>query len=100
MSSSCLSCGACCAHFRASFHWLETSLAPGGVTPAELTATVTRHRVAMLGTDHKTPRCIALEGRIGEAAQRIARGDGNRAVAHASQGHCLQQNLVCVLEGE
>ena len=38
--------------------------------------------------------------RIGDAAQRIARGDGNRAVAHASQGHCLQQNLVAVLEGE
>ena len=38
--------------------------------------------------------------RIGDAFQRIARGDGDRAVAHATQGHCLQQNLVCVLEGE
>jgi acetyl-CoA acetyltransferase len=38
--------------------------------------------------------------RIGDAALRIAAGDGDRAVAHASQGHCLQQNLVCVLEGE
>jgi acetyl-CoA acetyltransferase len=38
--------------------------------------------------------------RIGDAAARIARGDGDRAVAHATQGHCLQQNLVCVLEGE
>jgi acetyl-CoA acetyltransferase len=38
--------------------------------------------------------------RIGDAAQRIARGNGDRAVAHAAQGHCLQQNLVCVLEGE
>ena len=28
------------------------------------------------------------------------RGDGDRAVAHATQGPCLQQNLVCVLEGE
>jgi acetyl-CoA acetyltransferase len=37
--------------------------------------------------------------RIGEAAWRIARGDGDRAVAHATQGACLQQNLVCVLEG-
>ena len=37
--------------------------------------------------------------RIGEAAWRIARGDGHRAVAHATQGACLQQNLVCVLEG-
>jgi acetyl-CoA acetyltransferase len=38
--------------------------------------------------------------RIGEAAQRIAAGRGNRAVAHATQGPCLQQNLVCVLEGD
>ncbi len=38
--------------------------------------------------------------RIGEAAARISRGDGDRAVAHATSGPCLQQNLVCVLEGE
>jgi acetyl-CoA acetyltransferase len=38
--------------------------------------------------------------RIGEAAARIMAGDGDRAVAHATQGPCLQQNLVCVLEGE
>lgn len=38
--------------------------------------------------------------RIGEAAQRITRGDGDRAVAHATSGPCLQQNMVCVLEGE
>ena len=38
--------------------------------------------------------------RIGAAALRIANGQGNRAVAHATQGPCLQQNLVCVLEGE
>jgi acetyl-CoA acetyltransferase len=38
--------------------------------------------------------------RIGEAATRIARGEAGRAVAHATSGPCLQQNLVCVLEGE
>ena len=38
--------------------------------------------------------------RIGEAAQRIIDGRANRAVAHATSGPCLQQNLVCVLEGE
>jgi len=38
--------------------------------------------------------------RIGDAYQRIASGDGDRAVALATAGHCLQQNLVCVLEGE
>lgn len=38
--------------------------------------------------------------RIGDAAMRIAAGRGDRAVAHAAQGPCLQQNLVVVLEGE
>ena len=38
--------------------------------------------------------------RIGELAQRITAGDGDRGVAHATSGPCLQQNLVCVLEGE
>jgi acetyl-CoA acetyltransferase len=38
--------------------------------------------------------------RIGEAAARIASGQAHRAVAHATSGPCLQQNLVCVLEGE
>jgi acetyl-CoA acetyltransferase len=38
--------------------------------------------------------------RIGEAASRIARGEANRALAHATSGPCLQQNLVAVLEGE
>jgi acetyl-CoA acetyltransferase len=38
--------------------------------------------------------------RIGEAASRIMARRGDRAVAHATQGPCLQQNLVCVLEGD
>jgi acetyl-CoA acetyltransferase len=38
--------------------------------------------------------------RMGEVAQRIWSGDADRGVAHATQGPCLQQNLVCVLEGE
>jgi len=38
--------------------------------------------------------------RIGEAAARLMARAGDRAVAHATQGPCLQQNLVCVLEGD
>jgi acetyl-CoA acetyltransferase len=38
--------------------------------------------------------------RIGEAAERISKGEANRAVATATSGPCLQQNLVCVLEGD
>ena len=37
---------------------------------------------------------------IGEAASAISGGRADRAVAHATSGHCLQQDLVCVLEGE
>ena len=38
--------------------------------------------------------------RIGEVADRISAGEANRGVAHATSGPCLQQNLVCVLEGD
>jgi hypothetical protein len=37
--------------------------------------------------------------RIGEVARRIWSGEVQRGVAHATSGPCLQQNLVCVLEG-
>ncbi|MEJ8655215.1 thiolase domain-containing protein [Streptomyces sp. MS1.AVA.4] len=38
--------------------------------------------------------------RLGEAAAAVHRGDSERALAHATSGPCLQQNLVAVLEGE
>ena len=38
--------------------------------------------------------------RIGEAANAIWNGNARRALGHATSGPCLQQNLVCVLEGE
>ena len=38
--------------------------------------------------------------RIGEAAARVLAGEADRAVAHATSGPWLQQNLVCVLEGD
>lgn len=38
--------------------------------------------------------------RVIEAAARVAGGGADRALAHATGGQCLQQNLVCVLEGE
>lgn len=45
------------------------------------------------------PVMVAGLARIGEAARRIQAGEGVRAVAHATSGPLLQQNLVCVLEG-
>ena len=38
--------------------------------------------------------------RVGEAARLVIERKAGRAVAHATSGPCLQQNLVCVLEGE
>jgi len=46
------------------------------------------------------PVMVAGLTRIGEAAARIMSGAAERAVAHATSGPCLQQNLVCVLEGK
>ena len=46
------------------------------------------------------PVMVAGLTRIGEVAQRIMDGDATRGLAHATSGPCLQQNLVCVLEGE
>lgn len=84
------------------------------VDVAELSAPFTHQTILVeraLGVDESTvinPSGGALAGnpimavglsRIGECATRIWNGDADRAVAHATSGPCLQQNLVCVLEG-
>lgn len=38
--------------------------------------------------------------RIGEAASALHRGEGKRALAHATSGPALQQNLICILEAD
>lgn len=68
MLHPCLSCGACCAHFRIAFHWSETDPSLGGTVPAELTEKLDPHRVVMRGTQARQPRCVALQGTIGQAA--------------------------------
>jgi len=65
MSHPCLTCGACCAFFRVSFHWSETEPALGGQVPAELTEPLRTHERAMRGTSQASPRCVALEAEIG-----------------------------------
>lgn len=87
----------------------------GPVDVAELYAPFTHQEILLrkeLGLSDSTrinPSGGALAGnpmmaagliRIGEAAGYIHRGEAKRTVAHATSGHCLQQNLVCVLEGE
>ncbi len=81
---------------------------------AELSAPFTHQQILIeraLGLDDATninPSGGALAGnpimavglsRIGEAAKRVWDGSADRAVAHATSGPCLQQNLVCLLEG-
>ncbi|MGV1097900.1 YkgJ family cysteine cluster protein [Thiovibrio sp. JS02] len=63
----CLSCGACCAFYRASFYWAEADDATFGGVPVELTRRMDDFRRAMLGHSGENPRCIALVGQIGEA---------------------------------
>ncbi len=84
-----------------------------GVTLAELHAPFSHQEILLrqalgLGAEVRiNPSGGALAGnpmfaaglsRIGEAATRI--GAGERAVAHATSGPALQQNLVCVLEAD
>jgi Fe-S-cluster containining protein len=63
----CITCGACCAHFRVSFYWAEADdVTPGGV-PQELTEESPPFRRTMKGTNQRhNMRCVALAGRIGE----------------------------------
>ncbi|MBK5539478.1 YkgJ family cysteine cluster protein [Pseudomonas sp. TH05] len=63
-ASPCLSCGACCSHFRVSFFWGECASA-GGSVPDDLVASISPSRVAMLGTDCKPTRCVGLVGEVG-----------------------------------
>lgn len=65
-SNPCITCGACCAFFRASFYWAEADEQMGGTVPTHLTEPLTPHLVAMKGTTGSTPRCTCLQGTIGE----------------------------------
>ena len=86
----------------------------GGVTVAELHTQYTHQELllrAVLGiADHVavTPSGGSLVAdplfsagleRIGYAATHVMEGRAERALAHATSGHLLQQNLVCLLEG-
>ena len=61
----CKACGACCASYRVSFYWGETTAAPGGTVPTALTDQLNLHRSCMKGTNCTTPRCVALQGQLG-----------------------------------
>jgi Fe-S-cluster containining protein len=62
----CLSCGACCAHFRIMLHGDEVE--PVGHVPRALVNPVGA-AFCMKGTDVYPPLCIALEGEMGQAVR-------------------------------
>ena len=63
---ACLSCGACCAAFRVDFHCSDLDSAKHPGVPVALTVPLTATLVRLRGTDAAPPRCVALEGEIGE----------------------------------
>ncbi|NYT23322.1 YkgJ family cysteine cluster protein [Alcaligenaceae bacterium] len=74
IANPCLSCGACCAHFRVSFYCGEIAIegdsASAGMVPPELVSQVGPLRAAMKGTEYGHGRCIALRGEIGSCEVR------------------------------
>jgi acetyl-CoA acetyltransferase len=90
-------------------------VAGGGVDVAELYAPfshqelILRQSIGLNGATKVNPSGGALAAnvvmaaglvRIGEAAARIWDGRAGRALAHATSGPALQQNLLCLLEGD
>lgn len=66
LNNPCLSCGACCANFRVSFYWRETSADPQGTVPEDLTEPLNDFYACMGGTNRKEPYCVALNGLVGK----------------------------------
>jgi Fe-S-cluster containining protein len=62
----CVSCGACCAHFRVSFYCGEVAGEAGGYVPAEFVSQAGPLRACMKGTEHGGQRCTALRGELGQ----------------------------------
>ncbi len=65
----CTRCGACCAAFRVDFHGSEVSDGQSDGVPLALTVPVVGRLVRMRGTDAAPPRCVALQGHIGQAVR-------------------------------
>lgn len=66
----CLRCGACCAAYRVAFHWSEAAPHHPQGPDETLTVRVRPFELAMRGTEGgTTPRCVALEGRVGVDAR-------------------------------
>jgi Fe-S-cluster containining protein len=63
--SACLTCGACCCHYRVSFYWQEAE--QRGLDEKDLVQ-VTPWRVCFRGTERTPSRCVHLTGEVGKQA--------------------------------
>lgn len=93
----------------------KAGAADGPIDIAELHAPFAPQELILrdaLGLDERTqinpsggalaanPMMVAGLTRIGDAANALHAGKGKRALAHATSGPALQQNLICILEAE
>lgn len=65
-SNPCMSCGACCIAFRASFYWAEGDDSMKGSIPVHLTVNMNAFQRAMRRTNSHDQHCIALSGTPGQ----------------------------------
>lgn len=61
VQDACMSCGACCSFYRVSFYWAE-----GENMPEHMVEPLNATLSCMAGTNQAQPRCVALEGEIGQ----------------------------------
>lgn len=61
----CLTCGYCCAFYRISFYWAETE--SQYFVPIQHTEPLDDFRRCMRGTNQPSPRCVALQGNMGQS---------------------------------
>jgi Fe-S-cluster containining protein len=64
--NECQRCGACCVTYRVSFHWMEATLRglPDGAVQR-----LDPRLVCMTGTNQTQPRCLFLEGEVGQSVR-------------------------------
>jgi Fe-S-cluster containining protein len=70
VANPCLSCGACCQHFRVSMYMGEMASSPCGTVPDDMVSVINPLMVCMKGTEAGHGRCIALRGTVGEPGIR------------------------------
>ena len=71
MAHPCISCGACCAYYRVSFHWREGSDVMEDGVPLETCMDWNSTLRVMRGTQTQPIRCHQLQGRIGETVMCV-----------------------------